>query len=429
MFRHDRGGTASSAVSLERLLGQTASVAYRQYFTRLQRVVQLGHLPKEVARKLVARLYEQQASQILSALVVVCFGFVCYRGTGSGWYLVGMAYSAVVGIWRYAQMAAYRRRGREGDPVHWAFWNLVSGWATAVGWAAWAVVVPFEPEPVIVAITLGFHAGLTSGGAFRNGAVPAVANGQIIIASAPLCVACLVATSPYYHFYAIVVVLYSLAAWGMTKAVHRQTCEMLLQEQEATALAAELALLNDYLSEQAITDPLTGLLNRRALDIAVTREWRNARRENHPLSVLMFDLDWFKAYNDHYGHQAGDQCLREVASVLKVALRRPGDVVARYGGEEFIAVLPSVDVRGAAMVASSVSAELASRMLAHAMAPPGLVTISIGIAGSVGSEIDSVTQLIEQADIALFVAKRRGRQQIVVYDELEASEAVSVLAS
>ena len=391
--------------------------------------MKLGHLPKEVARKLVATLYEQQFSQILSALFVVCFGFVCYQGTGSQWYLVGMAYSAVVGIWRYSQMVAYRRRGRDGEPVYWAFWNLVSGWATAVGWAAWSIAVPFEPEPMIVAITLGFHAGLTSGGAFRNGTVPAVANGQIIIASAPLFVACLVATSPYLHFYAIIVVMYGGAALGMTRFIHRQTCEVLLQQQEASALAVELALLNEYLTEQAVTDPLTGLLNRRALDIAVTREWRNARRENHPLSVIMFDLDCFKAYNDHYGHQAGDQCLREVASVLRIALRRPSDVVARYGGEEFIALLPAVDVGGAAMVASSVAAELASRFITHAMAPQGRVTISIGIAGSAGLEIESVTQLIEQADTALYVAKRRGRNQMIVYDELEASETVGVLAS
>lgn len=275
----------------------------------------------------------------------------------------------------------------------------------------------------------GSRRALTSGGAFRNGAVPAVANGQIIIASAPLFVACLVASSPYLDFYAIVVILYAGAALGMTKLIHRQTCEVLLQQQEASALAAELALLSEYLSEQAITDPLTGLPNRRALDIAVTREGRNARRENHPLSVLMFDLASFKAYNDHYGHQAGDQCLREVASVLKVALRRPSDVVARCGGEELIALLPLVEVRGAAMVASSVLAELASRVITHAMAPQGLVTISIGMVGSIGSKIESVTQLIEQADLALFVAKRKGRNQIIVYDKLEALETVGVLAS
>jgi diguanylate cyclase (GGDEF)-like protein len=172
---------------------------------------------------------------------------------------------------------------------------------------------------------------------------------------------------------------------------------------------------NAQLAELAERDDLTGMLNRRAFDQRFQEIMLQGRRYGRPVSVLLFDVDYFKAYNDQYGHPAGDECLRQVAASLSKAIRRPGDVLARYGGEEFIAVLPDTSNEGAQDVANAARQEVERLMMPHAANPQSVVTVSGGVA-SANWESSQVLpgELIEQADKALYRAKHQGRNRVVV---------------
>ncbi len=189
----------------------------------------------------------------------------------------------------------------------------------------------------------------------------------------------------------------------------------------------------DELHRLASVDGLTGIANRRAFDGALEQEWRRACRSMTPLSLLMIDVDYFKRFNDLYGHQAGDDCLRTIAGDLAVLARRPGEMVARYGGEEFAAILPSCDGAAAVIFAEKMRAGVAARRIPHATSDIGPdVTISIGVAtlflacGAnkvqhspwsqpcpvVATCRDGAAALITGADCALYEAKRGGRNRV-----------------
>jgi diguanylate cyclase (GGDEF)-like protein len=186
-----------------------------------------------------------------------------------------------------------------------------------------------------------------------------------------------------------------------------------------------LRAANDRLRRLASIDSLTGLANRRTFDDTMEREWRRCLRGGKPLSLVMIDVDFFKQYNDHYGHTRGDECLTGVAGAIRACMHRPFDLVARYGGEEFVALLPETDATGALHVGQHVLANVESRALPHAhSAIRGHVTVSVGVSSYdntcdawVGTETPQLTtcaeaaDLIGAADLGLYAAKRAGRAQ------------------
>jgi len=173
----------------------------------------------------------------------------------------------------------------------------------------------------------------------------------------------------------------------------------------------------EKLSDMALIDGLTGVGNRRAFDESLVAEVRAAGRTSKPLALVMLDIDYFKQFNDHYGHPAGDSCLRTIASLLRRICRRPRDLVARYGGEEMVLVLPETDLSGAVRVAAEILQSVRDLALPHAMSLAGpVVSLSAGV-----SAFDPVApltgaQLLQQADDALYAAKRNGRNRLYVVD-------------
>ena len=166
---------------------------------------------------------------------------------------------------------------------------------------------------------------------------------------------------------------------------------------------------------RSYVDGLTGIANRRYFDVALDRELRRAQRLGGTLSLLLTDIDSFKAYNDHFGHQQGDSCLSAVAQALAARLKRPADVAARYGGEEFAAILPDTDAEQARVLAESIREHIAALNLAHAPnAARPHITLSIGVASYAKGGLDQPAALIEAADKALYAAKRAGRDCVVV---------------
>lgn len=178
---------------------------------------------------------------------------------------------------------------------------------------------------------------------------------------------------------------------------------------------AQLTLANEQLKRIAYLDGLTQVPNRRRFEQHIQTEWRRMSREQKPLALIIGDIDFFKAYNDFYGHQAGDNCLRLVARTLMRAAKRPGDLVARYGGEEFVVVLPNTDLKGAETVAEDIRFLIRSRRIDHKKSEVDkFVTLSLGVASCIPNNSMTTDDLVKLADDALYQAKNEGRDQVRV---------------
>lgn len=174
--------------------------------------------------------------------------------------------------------------------------------------------------------------------------------------------------------------------------------------------------LENKLAALATSDGLTGIANRRHFDERLQEEWARAKRDGTPLSLLLIDVDHFKKFNDQYGHQAGDGCLRAVARVLAEQAQRPADLAARYGGEEFALLLPNTASKGCEQVGEKVRAALHAYGMLHALNPPSKrVTVSLGGATNLPAEgAADCTSLVEAADRAMYAAKDSGRDRLVM---------------
>lgn len=178
-------------------------------------------------------------------------------------------------------------------------------------------------------------------------------------------------------------------------------------------LCQQLAIANQELQRLATSDSLTGLANRRHFDDYFQQQWRILARENAPLSLILCDVDYFKNYNDTYGHQAGDNCLRKIANMLSNSVSRPADLVARYGGEEFIILLPNTQIIGAIHVAQKIRLGVKSLQIPHINSQTSEhVTLSLGVATTIPDLEDDSADLIAAADSALYKAKFYGRDRV-----------------
>lgn len=231
---------------------------------------------------------------------------------------------------------------------------------------------------------------------------------------------------------ALLVATLCLLLWASYRYGHAMRQELNTQHHLRQALASanatlelnvqdrtqELETANRKLAAISLTDPLTGLPNRRHLDSTLEREWLRAQREGHSLTICMLDVDWFKDYNDHYGHPAGDACLQKIAQCIQACALRPGDFLARYGGEEFVLLAPNTDISGAKILAQRIVRAVADSHIPHAASPLGQASVSIGIAASpAGFMGDGYTRLLKQADEALYAAKKTGRNRWMSHEQ------------
>ncbi len=175
----------------------------------------------------------------------------------------------------------------------------------------------------------------------------------------------------------------------------------------------ELKVKTDLLETFAIIDGLTGIPNRRSFDTTLHKEWGRARREGAPLSIMIMDIDNFKAYNDNYGHGKGDECLKRVAAALSGVIVRPADIVARYGGEEFVAILPNTDHQGGFSLGEVFRKTIEVLKIPHAFSEiADHVTISIGLHTLIPTPEEQVESFLKKADDALYTSKKQGKNQV-----------------
>lgn len=189
--------------------------------------------------------------------------------------------------------------------------------------------------------------------------------------------------------------------------------------QRIAEMKQQLFKANRALKMMAVKDGLTGLSNRRHFDEIMAKELRRSQRTGTLVSLVLCDIDHFKLYNDNYGHQGGDDCLKSVAKTLEHATKRPGDLAARYGGEEFAFILPETDIQGALVVAESIRSSVETLAITHAYSSvTDCVTLSCGVATCApkkGQDLSELTrELIKEADKGLYLAKQQGRNQVAV---------------
>ena len=176
----------------------------------------------------------------------------------------------------------------------------------------------------------------------------------------------------------------------------------------------KLLEMHKQLEDFSFRDGLTGVANRRKFDAVLDEEWDAARRHTQPLSLILIDIDFFKQYNDHYGHVQGDDCLKRVGAALDAVASRPRDLLARYGGEEFVLVLPATDEAAARHVSERVRQALFKQQIPHAASPVGqLLTVSQGVGTIIPSASDTLVQFIDAIDRRLYLAKQGGRDRSV----------------
>ena len=233
---------------------------------------------------------------------------------------------------------------------------------------------------IVISLTQGFYAGF-----FESGSMQALGLlGQLIFT------AC------------IVICFFWLISYRLLQ-------ESQQAEEELQTAKNKLETLNIELQFAVRMDGLTQIANRRYFDEQYILLWRDAMRHSKPLSVILADIDLFKTYNDEYGHQVGDACLKKVAKALRDSTKRAADFVARYGGEEFIVILPDTNGDGAEKLAERLRAKVQELNIEHRQSPFGNVTISLGIANTVPTEEQSPENLINAADKVLYDAKKAGR--------------------
>jgi len=202
---------------------------------------------------------------------------------------------------------------------------------------------------------------------------------------------------------------------AMYRLVRMQRALVQLTEQLNQA-NEQLNMANLELHRVSTTDGLTGIPNRRVFDELLVREWRRCARLQKPISVVMLDVDYFKKFNDRYGHQAGDECLKTVAKMIAGAVPRASDLAARYGGEEFVLILSETDAEGARAVANRIREQVAELKVANEDSPHQWVTLSCGISTVVPGDEILVEKLVKSADNALYLAKKQGRNSVAYLD-------------
>lgn len=188
-------------------------------------------------------------------------------------------------------------------------------------------------------------------------------------------------------------------------------------QQQLQKTNKSLEIINKKLYKQTVLDGLTQISNRRHFDEYLMHEWQRAVRDKNSIALLICDIDFFKQYNDTYGHQGGDDCLKKIAQAIEKVLKRPADLVARYGGEEFGVILPNTTIAGAIEISDQIFQAVRDLKICHKKSRvANYVTLSLGISCLIPSTENNITEFIEMADKALYQAKHQGRNKVCVFN-------------
>lgn len=319
---------------------------------------------------------------------------------------------------RYLSLRAYRKASSRAtvDYAAWSRYFVLGAFGSGIVWGV-AGLLLFHPTSFPHQVFLVFVLG-----GMVAGAVPLLSSVDhaywyfALPTVVPVAMQMLSMGDPVHLIMGVMIAIFAVAMLSSSVRVHN-----LFRDSES--LRRELLSsiqLSRALEHLVRLDTLTQIPNRMLFEEELKKEWGRAERHRETLSVIIADIDYFKEYNDLYGHPAGDQCLIHVAQAMQHALARPGDVVARIGGEEFAFLLPRTDLSGAIAVAEQIRERILALNLPHdASRAARQVTLSFGVASSDDVSFSSPAGLIRASDVALYEAKRRGRNQIAVHTPSE----------
>nr|WP_294530936.1 diguanylate cyclase [uncultured Rhodopila sp.] len=398
------------------------------------RIFELDDVSTDVARELVDRVFHQTFNIIIGVSVFSVLGVFGIIVTGSLWYAAGVAAVIAAGTWRLWLFSRYRRARSSATPVVWARRSLWASSAMACVWGAWGIAAVFETHENLVVLIVCVQGATVLFSAVHNATLRVIAVVQACLTLVPVFLMLMLSDDWTYRLYGVFIIPFFANVLSYNTFLHRQTLRLLRADREKAELLVrleaakqELEVINRHLETLAAMDALTGVANRRAFDLTSAREWLRAARESVPMSLLLLDIDHFKAFNDFYGHQAGDACLRTVAAMAASVIRRPADMLARYGGEEFAVILPGIGLDDAVRIAEQIRTVIDRRHIPHDASEIGHVTVSIGAACLVPRADSEVGILTARADAALYAAKRCGRNRVIAPEAIEPEAAGAFL--
>jgi diguanylate cyclase (GGDEF)-like protein len=391
-------------------------------------------------RRQVEILYEQSLWSLPGGLAAaLALAAVLWPAAPRGPLLVWLGTMVLLTTVRLLLTVRYRRRPPAAPGERrWLRAYVTGSMLSALVWAGGAILVAPAASLTHWGAYLLWLGGLVAGGvatlsvvmgAYLAFALPAVLPVSAWLLLGP-------EAQPYQQTVGLILPLFLAfmvaAAWRVNRAMVRALRLQFENQQLNLHLRADLErhvhveaqlreakrrleALARELRQLSAEDGLTGIANRRHFDQVLLREWRRAIRGRYPLTLVLLDLDYFKDFNDRYGHPAGDQCLKEVGRVLRAHCRRPGDVAARYGGEEFAVILPGTGPEDAREIAAHVCANVETLAIPHDRSKSGtVVTVSAGVASVIPDRAGDPSHLIELADGALYRAKGAGRNRVCV---------------
>ncbi len=382
---------------------------------KLQRLLRRDKLPNNGKTEPSICLGFPTLAELVHCLQLPLLGIVSFVASECYWCLAAMLCSAARAVWQL-------RHGL--NPEHPERQSYVTVWrltaAEAGIWSMTAWMLSHQPQFSMIASLLAF--ALFSMAA-RHVALRGLVDGQALLLMTPIVVASVAAENHPLWLNACLIVLQMTIALSLLVCLRQSIRKRLLRESQycqtiirLQTVNQDLEVMNLHLEALAATDSLTSVANRRSFDRTCEREWRRSVREQLPLSLLLLDVDYFKAFNDLYGHQAGDACLRQVAAIVTSAAKRPGDLVARYGGEEFAVILPNTHLDGAIHLAETIRSAVDERQLLHEGSTTRNITVSIGAACLIPNHEENMSCLTAAADRALYAAKRAGRNKVLSID-------------
>jgi len=373
-----------------------------------------NHKPAILQEQVRLVFYQLPTMQTTSFLVALTLSFIVRDFVPRADIVVWLALVLAIVVSRIVLYYRFVRvRDAEFDGAYWEKAYLVCALISGTIWGSAAFLIFPAGNPVIMSIFVLVIASLASSttvshSSLRLGPIAWSAPAMLLFA-----IRCFLEGGEYGYGIGTLICLYLFTIHSYSFKHHTSITTSIGLKFENLHLLDEVSKANEFLKRISMIDGLTGLANRHSFEEFVDREWRRAIREQRPISLIMLDIDFFKAYNDNYGHLGGDNCLKKVAAILAESMKRPADLVARYGGEEFIVVMPDTDIRGAREIAEKlrIAVELLGVEHAHSSAA-SVVTISLGVASLVPELGQDPSHLIKQVDAALYAAKHDGRNRV-----------------
>lgn len=378
-----------------------------------------------IQMKLLDTIPEQAGSIIMGLLTCVAVALFCYYYSHQSWTLI-WAYSVVFLLGCRVWLAwLYQRNKGSRTPKIWANRFALGGILTAFTFGFAAASAILLSDPFLQMIVISTELAYVTISAVRNNAVPRLAILQGLVPLSCSSAACFATGDKFYIIFACFASLHMVTVLQIVRFLYRRTLSLLLAEERAAEAAEALTEANARLQSLAATDTLTGVMNRRGFEIALAAECGRAARFNEEFSLLLLDIDYFKALNDTHGHQFGDECLRQIGACLQTQVRAHTDVAARYGGEEFVIILPKTNYFDAGQAAERVRASIEALALPHPTSPFGVTTVSIGYATFEREVLEEGAAIVKAADKALYDVKRKSRNAIAGWRDLEEATIIT----